>query len=253
MRRWLNEIAPPRQLHRSAAFGIHMKTLLTFVLFALCATPTFAQQALANKPPKVFGPVKTIRYEYRSFNFSRDKRRIEEVLPNERTLVWSLTPEGKIIKAEVFEKDGRTSGIKSLYSYDRTGRLASIVHYPLGRSSFTETFAYPDARHVKITRIFAFDKHSTVEIDEYDEKGNITKATLRDTEGVETEFYKWDDKGYPTEFVTYDGAGKLIIKEIYEYDFDSHGNWTTERDRTWADPRLGIAPTATITRTIVYY
>jgi len=87
MRRWLNEIAPPRQLHRSAAFGIHMKTLLTFVLFALCATPTFAQQALANKPPKVFGPVKTIRYEYRSYNFNPDKTRIEEVLPNDRTLV----------------------------------------------------------------------------------------------------------------------------------------------------------------------
>jgi hypothetical protein len=231
-----------------------MKTLLTVVLFTLCATPTFAQQALANKPPKVFGPVKTIRYEYRSFNLNRDKTRIEEVLPNERTLVWSFTREGKIISAEGFEKDGRTSGIRSVYNYDRTGRLASIVHYPLDQSSFTETFAYPDARHVKITRIFAFDKHSSVEIDEYDEKGNITKATFHDTEGVETEFYKYDDKGNPTKFETYDGAGKLIFKETYAYKFDSHGNWITERDRSWAaEPHSGIAPKTTIRRKIAYY
>jgi len=106
-----------------------VKTILTFALLAISASPTFAQQGIANRPPKAFGPVKTIRYEYHSCNFSRDKTRIEEVLSNDRTLLWSFTLQGKLVSSEAFERDGRASGTKSLYTYDTGGRLALIVHY----------------------------------------------------------------------------------------------------------------------------
>jgi YD repeat-containing protein len=231
-----------------------MKTFLTVVLFAVCATPTFAQQALANNPPKVFGPVKSIRYKYRGYNFNRDKTRIEELVSNGRTVIWLFTPQGRLLTSEVFEHDGSPSGTKSLYNYDSAGRLTSIVNYLLGSPSFTKVFAYPEARQVKITSVYEPQKESVFEIDEYDRNGNVTKATIKDPDGTETEFYKYDNKGNPTSLEIYDGAGKLVFKETYKYEFDSHGNWITERDRSWAaNPYLGIAPKATIRRKITYY
>ncbi len=234
--------------------AIRMKILLTIVLFVLCGTSSLGQQALANQPPKVFGPVKSIRYDYRGYNFSRDKTRIEELVSNGRTVIWSFTAQGRLLTSEVFESDGRPSGTKSLYNYDPAGRLASILNYLLGSLRFTETFAYPETRRVKITRIFEPNQNSEIEIDEYDRNGNVTKATFQDSDGTKTEFYEYDDKGNPTKFEIYDGAEKLIFKETYEYEFDSRGNWITERSRSWAaDPHLGIAPTATIRRKIAYY
>ena len=231
-----------------------MKIILTVALLTLGGVPTFAQQALANKPPKIFGPVKSIRYEYRGYNFNRDKTRIEELVSNGRTVIWSLTPQGRLLSSEVFEHDGRPSGTKSLYNYDIAGRLKSIVNYLLGPLSFTETFEYPEAHRVKITRVFEPEKHTVVEIDNYDANGNIIKATFYSDGSLDqTELYKYDDKGNPTEFISSDGTGKQLIKETYHYEFDSFGNWTTERDVTVADPRLGIAPNATIKRKINYY
>jgi YD repeat-containing protein len=234
--------------------AIRMKIFSTIVLFVLCGTSSFGQQALANKPPKVSGPVNSIRYEYRGYNFNRDKTRIEELVSNGRTVIWSFTAQGRLLISEVFESDGRPSGTKSLYNYDPAGRLTSIVNYLLGSLSFTETFAYPESRRVKITRVFEPHKDSVIEIDEYGRNGNITKATFQDSDGTRTELYEYDDKGNPTKFETYDGAGKLIFKETYEYEFDSRGNWITERDRSWAaDTHSGIAPTTTIRRKIAYY
>src|SRR5207245_1369320 len=112
---------------------------------------------------------------------------------------------------------------------------------------------YPEAHRVKITRVFEPRKDSEIEIDEDDGNGNITKATFQNADGVTTEFYKYDDRGNPTEFVSTHGTGNVWIKETYQYEFDSHGNWTTETDLTSADPRLGIAPKTTIKRKIVYY
>jgi hypothetical protein len=231
-----------------------MKTLLLVALLAISAIPTLAQQALGIRPPKVFGSVKTIRYKYRGYNFNADKTRIEELVPNGRTVIWLFTPQGKLLSSEVFERDGRSSGTKSIYNYDVSNRLTSILNYGFGSLSFTATFAYPEPHRVKITRVFEPEKHSEVEVDEYDSKGNIIKATFYSEGSLDqTELYKYDDKGNPTEFLSYDGTGKRSIKETYRYAFDSHGNWTTEWDVTLADPRLGIAPKATITRKIIYY
>ena len=107
---------------------------------------------------------------------------------------------------------------------------------------------------MKIIRLFEPDKRPTVELDESDGKGNITKALFYDVDGNldETELYKYDEKGNSTEFVTYNGSGKLLFKETYTYEFDSCGNWTTERNESWsADPGLGVQPKTTITRQLL--
>ncbi len=230
-----------------------MKTLFTIALLLLAETPLFAQR-VANKPPKVFGPVKSIRYEYRVYNFNRGKTRVEELFSNGQKIIWSLTPKGRLVTSENFERDGRPTGTKSAYNYDSAGRLTSIVHHLLGSHSFTEILAYPEARRVKITSVFESYNHTGVEIDDYDSKGNIIKRTLYTDGNLDlTELYKYDDKGNPTEFVSSDGAGKQWIRETYTYEFDSHGNWTAERDEALADPLLGIPPKTTITRRITYY
>ena len=107
---------------------------------------------------------------------------------------------------------------------------------------------------MKITSVFESYNHTGVEIDDYDSKGNIIKRTFYTDGNLDyTERNKYDDKGNPTEVVRFDGAGKQWIKETYTYEFDSHGNWTTERVEALADPLFDIAPKTTITRRITYY
>ena len=230
-----------------------MKTFLTIGLLLACGTSSFSQEALANKAPKAFGPVRTVSYEDYSVNFNRDKTRIDEGVSNGRTVVWLFTTQNRVLSREVFESDGRPSGTKAIYNYDIAGHLTSIVHYLLGPVSFTETFAYPEARRVKITRVFEPRKDPVIEIDEYDQSGNIVKATIHDDDGTKVEFYKYDHKGNPTEFVGIDPSGKRWIKERYKYEFDPHGNWTRMTRESVSDPRLGIPPKTIVTRRITYY
>ena len=231
-----------------------MKTLGTIALLLLAETLALSQQAIANKTPKVFGPVESLHYKYGSYNFNRNKTRVEELVSNGRKVIWSFTPQGRLLTSEYFERDGRPSGTKSVYDYDSAGRLTSIVHHVLGSFTFTEIFAYPEARRVKITSVFESYNHTGVEIDDYDSKGNIIKRTFYTDGNLDyTERNKYDDKGNPTEVVRFDGAGKQWIKETYTYEFDSHGNWTTERVEALADSLFDIAPKTTITRRITYY
>ncbi len=232
-----------------------MKLLLLIILLALSGISTFAQQAISNKPPQAFGPVKTITYKYSSVTFSRDKTRIDEGVSNGRNIVWLFDSQGRLLTSEIIEKNGRRLGNKRLYNYDSSGRLTSMIDYLFDKLSYTETFAYPAERRVKITRVFETlpIKSTVIETDEYDEAGRITKATFQDEEGTHTESYKYDDKGNPTEFVDADGSGKQLIKETYQYDFDRYGNWTERRSKTSAATHLGIPPTATFQRKLTYY
>jgi len=235
---------------------IVMKLLLSTALFGLLlGSATFAQQAGGNKPPKAFGPVKTITYEYSSVTFSRDKTRIDEGVSNGRNIVWLFTSEGRLLSSEIFEKDGKASGTKSLYNCDSKGRLTLMVDYLFGKLSHTEDFTYPDDRHVKITRVFyvGYGKNTVIEVDEYDQSANIIKATFHDDDGTQIESYKYDGRGNPIEFVVTDGSGKQLIKETYKYEFDSYGNWTKRSSETSADPRFGIPSKNTMTRKIAYY
>jgi hypothetical protein len=233
-----------------------MKIVVTLALLAVTAFPSLGQQAIANKPPKVFGPVKTIRYEYFSYNFNRGKTRIEEVFPDGRTVVYTFRPARKLISYDEFETDGRFSGTYGVYYYTG-GKLTKSHHRLLGSSSFQEDFSYLDGgRRKKATRVFVTNEPPLVEIDEYDGKGNIKRALFYDVDGIlkETETYKYDGKRNPVEFASYDREGKLVFKETYEYEFDSYGNWTTQRDRRWsANPELGETRKTTITRRISYH
>ena len=150
----------------------------------------------------------------------------------------------------MFERNGRPSGNKSVYNYDSAGRLSTIVKFRFGALSSTETFTYPEARHTKITRVFEPNHDSAIEIDEYDESGNITKATFEESADTTTEFYKYDDKGNPTDFVATRG-NKVLVKETYQYEFDSSGNWTKKKVTTSLSSQLPLK--TTIRRRIVYY
>ena len=165
----------------------------------------------------------------------------------------TFTPQGKLLSWDVFEKDGRPQGTRALYSYNRAGRLTSIVDYSFGSLSYTETLTYPRSRRVKITRVFELHngKSSNTEIDDYDSNGNIIKAVFREENGYESsrELFKYDDKGNLTEFKAYGGDGKIYLKETYQYEYDSYGNWTTQR-AAWSvpGPLTGIT-----THKITYY
>jgi hypothetical protein len=230
-----------------------MKSHLIISLFLFGGVTAAAQRGW-ERPPKAFGPVKTITWDkVISDTFSRDKTRIEETSPDGRNLVWLLTAEGRVLSAETFEKDGRPSGSKQIYNYDSKGRLTSKITHIASLGTETETFTYPADRLVKITHVSQPGKVSPTETDEYDNTGLITKATFHDADGTRTEVYEYDDKGNPTALITLDGEGRQIRKETYKYEFDTHGNWTTKYKESFDDPRSNIPRKTTITRTISYY
>src|SRR6185503_19807797 len=99
------------------------------------------------------------------------------------------------------------------------------------------TIDYPDEHRVRAKRVFEPWKDTSIEVDEYDAKGNITKATIKDVDGTLTETYKYDEKGNPKEFVAV-RAGQTLIRETYRYEFDSHGNWTTQYEENTSLPQF---------------
>jgi YD repeat-containing protein len=230
-----------------------MRLFLTIIPLIFCATASIAQQAISNRPPKASGPVKIIDYGYYSENYNKDRTRIEEKGPNGQNTIWLFSPEGRLLSSEMFYEDGRPTGIRTSYSYDDKGRLASKLDYLRGTLNFTDTYTYPGERLVKKLRVFEPDKNRETEVDELDQTGNVVKATFRGMDGLQTEIYKYDEKGNPTVLITLDGTGKQLVKETYKYEFDAQGNWITQYVETALDPRFGPSQKSTVIRKISYY
>ena len=101
-------------------------------------------------------------------------------------------------------------------------------------------------------------KRVTLETAAYDLKGNkienqyfpIAGATL-----TGKEVYKYDDKGNISEMTLLNGDGSLMSREVYNYEYDSAGNWKkmTTSVAVVDVGKLTFEPTEVTYRSIMYY
>jgi periplasmic protein TonB len=92
----------------------------------------------------------------------------------------------------------------------------------------------------------------------YDNKGaTVDKAYFLAAGGSITgkEVYKYDDKGNIVEMTLTNDDGSLASKEMYQYEFDSVGNWTrmTTNVAVIEGGKLNFEATEVTYRTIAYY
>lgn len=230
-----------------------MNKTIIFLFLLLFFTPEIlAQGVLYKKPPFAIGKVKKIITESHRLKylkgkwvkderigqfettFNQDKTRIESTIgENFRKEVFTLNSQGQVVEWTLFEIDGRNTGTKEVYFYDKDGKLSKIDNYLLGSYSYRETFTYLTNKNCFNVEIqFKLDdpKENEYESNCYDNDKNIVSSFSYDADKnlKAKEFYKYDKKGNPIEFKTYDSKGKLVEKETYSYQVDSQGNWINE-------------------------
>ena len=137
---------------------------------------------------------------------------------------------GKKIRADYLNPDGSTRAY-DVFAYDSRGYLSEVTHSG-------NTLQHRDSY-------------------KYDDRGNATEWSINDKSGKRGLKVSWaygdDSRGMPTEFLRYDSSDKVLSKEVYTYEFDSHGNWI--KSKTRREVFVGKAPvieTEVTYRTITY-
>jgi TonB family protein len=115
---------------------------------------------------------------------------------------------------------------------------------------------------VKVTsvsgKVVEDSKRVLLETSEYDQKGAKTQNQYFPVAGstlTGRESYKYDDKGNISEMTLQNADGSLLSKEVYNYEFDSMGNWVkmTTSVAVVANQKIEFEPTEVTYRTIFYY
>jgi TonB family protein len=101
-------------------------------------------------------------------------------------------------------------------------------------------------------------KRVLLETAEYDMKGVKTQNQYFPVTGsalTGRETYKYDAKGNISEMTLLNADGSLLSKEVYNYEFDSIGNWVkmTTSIAVVENQKIGFEPTEITYRTIFYY
>jgi TonB family protein len=97
-----------------------------------------------------------------------------------------------------------------------------------------------------------------LETAEYDVKGAKTQNQYFPVTGAALtgrETYKYDEKGNISEMTLRNTDGSLLSKEVYKYEFDSIGNWVkmTTAVAVVENQKIVFDPTEVTYRTIFYY
>lgn len=115
---------------------------------------------------------------------------------------------------------------------------------------------------VKVTstdgKVTETGKRVLLEAAEYDLKGTKTVNQYFPVAGSAStgrEIYKYDDKGNISEMTLSGADGALISKEVYNYEYDSMGNWTkmTTSVAVVENGAIKFEPSEITFRTISYY
>ncbi|MEO6391824.1 MAG: TonB family protein [Pyrinomonadaceae bacterium] len=98
----------------------------------------------------------------------------------------------------------------------------------------------------------------TLETAAYDVKGIKTETAYFPVAGstlTGRESYKYDDQGNISEMTLYNTDGTLMAKEVYKYDYDFVGNWTsmTTSVAVIEGGKINYDPVEVSHRTIAYY
>jgi hypothetical protein len=238
------------------------KLLCTIILLILCLQVVIAQKTTATEQTLAFmllnqrpeylnavGTVKSIQPETfnlkkvngkwiegtkfgnKVINFNVDKSKIEVVLYRDdakifRKEVYLIDSNHKLTNWDLYEANGSHSGTKTIYNYNKDGRVSDAIHYLLGSLSYKETFSYPAQNRFEVIRQFeSHPNELSKEIYTYNAVGKITEVFFLDEDVKGREAYKYDKSGNRISHSVYSKSGSLLEKETYRYEFDKNGNW----------------------------
>lgn len=205
--------------------------------------------------------IKGGKYQNPIINYSPDKSIIEVVLYGDngnvfRKEVYSIDSNHKLTSWDLYEADGRHSGTKTIYNYNKEGQITEAINYVLGNFNYKETFSYLDKYRIEVRR--QFEPHSN-EIDKeiyiFNMAGKIKEIIFMDKGVKHKATYKYDSKGYPISYSFYNKSGTLIEKETYSYELDKNGNWIKTKATEYEADKAKPKPKSIriITRKIIYY
>jgi hypothetical protein len=186
--------------------------------------------------------------------FDREGRLLEAI-SRERELLYDVfkdiykyDADGNLIERDEFNRDGRLTG-KGIFERDAEGNLIENHYYALD-----------DGNLVLGSRVFR-DHGRVIQTMHFDAKGkpirpvmgtNLPATTAEFTRTQTDVGYmveerrksekkehririvtNYDHNGNILDYSTYEADGEMYIKQEFEYEFDSVGNWTTQNASRW--------------------
>ena len=143
------------------------------------------------------------------FIFDQDGNIIKKTWYNRRGAfeakeIYTFDKKGNKLSESYYNSKGICYN-KSIFKYNDDGKIAEKDSYGLkGKLSSKELFIYKEGALAKKYYYF------------YDVTGSLLSKSV----------YEFDNNGNQVLLETYDGKGKLVDKQTFNYTFDKHGNWT---------------------------
>lgn len=184
--------------------------------------------------------------EQKSYNYDVNGGRIEEIklkYQPERGVSYEIGLEGIHLSFRLPDMD--ECRVKSVFNCQ--GKPVEVIVYsPVGTEKQRVSYAYDD--HVKLTRIsrkYAGSFISRIRMAitallspstsfsetlyQYDVAGRLVELREYKVGFLQSRrLYDYDFQGNRIQSAMFDSRGGLIERETYEYEYDSHGNWTKE-------------------------
>lgn len=225
-----------------------------------------------TKSRKLIGPVHTVESEFAVFDtvdgntietrheqanferYDRDGRLLEEISAERMLIdqvyrdVYLYNTNGDLIEHQEYEDHGVLLGKQVFEPGSDDGRISKS--YYVGWN-----------KELVLSSLLLFDNQGEmVEVTHFDETGNVLPKSPNSTFNKNTittlteqidEFTfqerrfksdgspstsivrSYDINGNEMEFSCIEPNGKLSIKEVYEYEFDAMGNWTSKKSYRW--------------------
>lgn len=154
--------------------------------------------------------------------------------------VWGKGKDGNRIEKHYYV--GRTNilTLGSILFFNSDNEFVDVTHYDESGNALPKTPEYPTTKTIT-TRIDEF----TIEERRFDLDGSPSTSIVR----------SYDPNGNEKEFSCIEPDGTLSIKEEYEYEFDTTGNWTSMKAYRWVIGwgEFHLFPSTITRRKIVYY
>ena len=204
--------------------------------------------------------------------YDRDGRLLEEIslvrwqIDGVYRDVYLYNVNGVLFEHQEYNEDGTLTGKQQFESGPGGSRISKSYYV-----NWTNEL-------VLSTRLQFDDQGKLVEVTHYDDTGNIlpkqpnsptTKTIITQIDEFTVEERRFEPDGSPMSSIvtSYDANGNkkevscidpdgtLGIKEVYEYDLDTYGNWTSMKSYRWV---IGwgdfhLRPSTITRRKIVYY
>lgn len=160
-------------------------------------------------------------------------------------------------RAEEHESDAKGLKRKRIYQYDEQGRPVEYVDSNAqGEVLIREQHQYDEqGRQVRSFLLNQDGEVAAYWLHAYDEAGRVAEVrAYTKARGLEMlRAYVYDGHGRLADLKVYGIGNHFITREMYDYEYDRHGNWIQRKDWSARENERYKTPVRVLRRTIEYY